>query len=100
MLTKPRTVCGCQPVASMISASVAPLARFIIAMTSAFLLLLFSVAPFRAWARRLALAGDFFAFSCAGAASLAGCAPSRDRRWTASQIRVTAVFRLVNFLTG
>src|SRR5436190_17630126 len=39
MLTKPRTVCFCQPVVSMISASVAPLARFIIAITSAFLLL-------------------------------------------------------------
>src|SRR5438045_8141137 len=39
MLTKPRTVCFCQPVASMISASVAPLDRFIIAITSAFLLL-------------------------------------------------------------
>src|SRR2546421_11584124 len=39
MLTKPRTVCFCQPVASIISASVAPLARFIIAITSAFLLL-------------------------------------------------------------
>ena len=38
MLTKPRTVCACQPVVSMISASVAPLARFIIAITSAFLL--------------------------------------------------------------
>src|SRR5260370_8493336 len=38
MLTKPRTVCGCQPVAFMISGSVAPFARFIIAITSAFLL--------------------------------------------------------------
>src|SRR5579864_267660 len=38
MLTKPRTVCGSHPVAFTISASVAPLARFIIAMTSAFLL--------------------------------------------------------------
>src|SRR5258706_9969917 len=38
-LTKPRIVCFCQPVASTIWASVAPLARFIIAMTSAFLLL-------------------------------------------------------------
>jgi Protein of unknown function (DUF3738) len=37
-LTKPRTVCACQPVASLIWASVAPLARFIIAITSAFLL--------------------------------------------------------------
>jgi hypothetical protein len=32
-LTKPRIVCFCQPVVSMICASVAPLARFIIAMT-------------------------------------------------------------------
>ncbi len=38
MLTKPRTVCGCQPVAFMISANVAPLARFISVITSAFLL--------------------------------------------------------------
>ena len=38
-LTNPRTVCGRQPVAFMISGSIAPLARFIIAMTSAFLLL-------------------------------------------------------------
>src|SRR5450432_3059856 len=39
MLTKPRTVCACHSVAAIISARVAPLARFIIAMTSAFLLL-------------------------------------------------------------
>jgi Protein of unknown function (DUF1579) len=39
MLTKPRTVCFCQPVVSIISASVTPFARFIIAITSAFLLL-------------------------------------------------------------
>src|ERR1700693_363401 len=38
MLTKPLMVCGCQSLAFTISASVAPLARFIIAMTSAFLL--------------------------------------------------------------
>src|SRR5450759_3274720 len=37
-LTKPRTVCACQPVASLIWGSVTPLARFIIAITSAFLL--------------------------------------------------------------
>lgn len=36
MLTKPRTVCFCLPVASTISASVAPLAEFIMAMTSVF----------------------------------------------------------------
>jgi hypothetical protein len=40
MLTKPRTVCFCQPVASMISGRVAPLARCIMAMTSAFLFVL------------------------------------------------------------
>ena len=38
MLTNPRTVCGCHPVAFMISGKAAPFARFIIAMTSAFLL--------------------------------------------------------------
>jgi hypothetical protein len=38
MLTKPRTVCACHLVTAMISASVAPLARFISAMTSALLL--------------------------------------------------------------
>jgi len=38
MLTKPRTVCACRFVTSMISASVAALARFMSAMTSAFLL--------------------------------------------------------------
>jgi hypothetical protein len=60
MLTKPRTVCFCQPVASMISSSVTPFARFSIAITSAFLLVPDSVAPF--WARPLreGLAGDFF----------------------------------------
>jgi hypothetical protein len=39
MLTKPRTMCACHFMAAMISASVAPLERFSIAMTSAFLLL-------------------------------------------------------------
>src|SRR5207249_3343947 len=39
MLTNPRTVCFCQPVAAIISASVAPRGRRIMAMTSAFLLL-------------------------------------------------------------
>src|SRR5579872_1806532 len=37
MLTKPRTVCACQPVRFMISSSVTPLGRFIRAMTSCFL---------------------------------------------------------------
>src|ERR1035437_5667366 len=99
MLTKPRTVCFCQPVASTISAKVTPLARFIIAITSAFLLLRDSFAPFCAWARPTALVGDFFAFPLVGATSRAGCAASRDRRATACQIRATASFRLVNFFT-
>ena len=38
MLTKPSTVCACHFVTAMISASIAPLARFNSAMTSAFLL--------------------------------------------------------------
>ena len=44
MLTNPRTVCFCQPVTPTISASVATFARFIIAITSAFLLLRSAVA--------------------------------------------------------
>jgi len=67
ILTKPCTVCFCQPVASTISASVTPFARFIIAMTSAFLLLRSSVAAFCAVARLAGLAGTFFALSLAGA---------------------------------
>src|ERR1700682_501472 len=39
MLTNPRTVCFYHPVACIISVSVAPLARVIIAITSALLLL-------------------------------------------------------------
>lgn len=38
MLTKPGTVCGSQPVVFMISTRIAPLARFISAITSTFLL--------------------------------------------------------------
>src|ERR1700686_5254550 len=55
MLTKPRTVCFCQPVAFTISVSVAPLTRFIMATTSAFLLAR-SAAGFDCLAR-----GAFFA---------------------------------------
>jgi len=75
MLTKPRTVCGCQPVAFIISASVAPLARFISAITSAFLLArsVFGLAAFfarRGLLSRLRLLGCFapglrrFGFRC------------------------------------
>ena len=99
ILTKPRTVCACQPVVAMISASVAPLARFIMVMTSAFLLPPAS-GLFCARARRGALAGDFFPFPLAVATGSTGCVPSEDRRAIACQMRVTAALRLVNFLTG
>ena len=99
MLTKPRTVCFYQPVVAMISASVAPLARFIIAMTSAFLLLR-SLAAVRARSRHGDLVGDFFDLPFAGATSRAGFAPVGDSRWIAAQIRATADFRSVNFLIG
>jgi hypothetical protein len=89
MLTMPRTVCFCQPVAATISVTVAPLARFIIAITSAFLLLL-SSAPFCALARLGALAGAF-AFSLAGATSLGYGPVFGNRLWTAAQIRATAL---------
>src|SRR5580704_9974301 len=86
MLTKPRTVCFCQPVASTISARVTPLVRFIIAITSAFLLLRASVAPFfargalAAFARLapfLALGAPFFRLApfFEGAFAGATCAP-------------------------
>src|ERR1051326_5373785 len=68
MLTNPRTVCFCQPVASTISASVAPLARFIMAMTSAFLLFVPSAFGFPA---AFLTRGAFFA----SLAFLAGLLP-------------------------
>ena len=129
METKPRTVCFCQPVSSMISASVTPLARFIIAITSAFLLV-------RSPLSALFLAGAAFAcpaFACpafAGAAFLAGlaffagfaplagflglaswvgfvglasgslgCALPASRR-IAGQTRATAFLRSANLVTG
>ena len=79
---------------------VAPLARFIRAITSAFLLARDSVAPLCARARCEALAGDFFDRVLSVPTGAAGGATSGDRCWTASQIRVTAIFRLVNFLTS
>jgi uncharacterized RDD family membrane protein YckC len=85
---------------STISASVAPLARFIMAITSAFLLWRASVAPFCALAPRGALAGDFFDLASVGATVAACGAPFGDKRWIACQIRLTAALRLVNFLTG
>src|SRR5579863_5672925 len=60
MLTKPRTVCACHSVAAIISARVAPLARFIIAMTSAFL---FGRSAFGLLARFLARPAFFAALA-------------------------------------
>src|SRR5579864_5452609 len=58
MLTNPRTVWACQPVVSMTSASVTPFARFIIAITSAFLLV-----RSLAFGADFARAGDFLPFA-------------------------------------
>src|SRR5437763_16162413 len=100
MLTKPRTVCFCHPVASMISSSVASFARFIIAVTSAFLLVRDSVAPFCALALREALVGNFFDPVVSVAPGVACGATSGDKRWIAFQILATAAFLSVNFFTG
>jgi hypothetical protein len=67
----------------MISAKVAPLARLISAITSAFLLARDSVAPFAVRARRAALVGDFFDRVRSVATAVAGCATSCERRCTA-----------------
>src|ERR1700679_391069 len=89
----------------MISAREAPWERRIRSRTSAFLLpsracsaVFFATG--RAVVVRLAFGGDFFAFPFAGATGFAGCATSANRRSTAFQIRATAAFLFVNFLTG
>ena len=104
-LTKPRTVCDCQPVSSMISASVAPWERRIRSITSDFL---------------AAFAGDIDRILRGSARCVASLAlrcvllplPLRGRdvgrrfrdvrhkAWIAVQIRSTATFRFVNFFTG
>jgi len=86
MLTKPRTVWGGQPVAFIISANDAPLARFIKAITSAFLLVRSVFAP----AVLLVRPGFFCAlaflvglrspFGCAAAARTPRC--SQIRLWS------------------
>ena len=100
-LTKPRTVCACQPVSSIISASVAPWERRIRSRTSAFLLpsratLAVSFAAGRAVSRRLLSAGDFFALPLAGAtlrrlrnvrpAAFDGLPDSRHRRFPVREL--------------
>src|ERR1700676_4039817 len=106
MLTKPRTVWRCQPVASIISASVAPLARCIIAITSAFLLVRSAFglrAAFFAGAAFFA-ALLFFAGFAPLAAFLGWASGSVDwalaSGWIAFQIRATAFFRSASLLTS
>jgi len=81
------TVCCCQPVAFMISGNVAPFARFIMAMTSAFLLVRSALGLL---ADCLARPGFF-----AGLAFLVGlCAPFRLRcigRWLIDALAIDRV---------
>src|SRR5689334_20288248 len=60
MLTKPRTVCFCQPVVAMISVSVAPLGRRMRAMTSDFLLVRATAASSAAFLAAFATCLPFF----------------------------------------
>src|ERR1035437_9868068 len=104
-LTKTRTVWACQPVNSMISASVAPWERRIRSITSDFLLpsratLTGSFAAAGAVWRRLLFGASLFRLPFAGARCVAGFATFANKTWIASQIRVTAALRSVNFFTG
>ena len=60
----------------------------------------FSSAAAGAVWRRLLFAASLFRFLFSGATSGAGCATFAGRTCTASQIRVTADLRSVNFFTG
>jgi hypothetical protein len=98
MLTNPRTVCFCHPVACIISVSVAPLARLIIAITSAFLLLRSEALTPVGWPE--AFLADFPALRGGSGFSTAvslGC-PFPASGWMADQTRATAFFRSWNFL--
>src|SRR6266849_6245246 len=108
----PRTVCRNQPILSMISASVAPFLRWSIATTWAVLLpslgpaLSFAFAAFLPLGAFLAAVVFLLALAPASgllARSVAVVASSVEppsRLWIAFQIRLTADFRSVNFLTG
>src|SRR5579862_2998849 len=89
----------------MISASVAPSERRIRSITSAFLLpsratLAASLAAARAVWRRLPFCASLVRFPLAGATWAAGFPTFANKAWTAFQMRVAAVLRLVNFFTG
>src|ERR1019366_8620794 len=113
---KPRTVCFCQPICSMISGSVAPSFRWSIATTFAVLLPSRGPALFSGFAAFLAL-GAFLAavvflvaLAFAGA-PLAGCAPPlaflsdfgfgvSPRLRICSQIRPAAALAVLKLFTG
>src|ERR1700676_2947327 len=107
METTPLTVCFCQPVASIISGSVAPFARFIIAMTSAFLLLRSAESPaflvgFAFFVALVFFAGfaPFRAFVGFGASGFSLAWPLAASGWIAFHIRATAFLRSANLLTS
>src|ERR1017187_1167663 len=119
----PRTVCPCQPILSMISASVAPFFRWSMATTRAVLLPSRGPAVSRALAAFLALGAFLAAVAFLAAlpltgAPLAACAPALALRFAfasglsafgfagspslpiRSQMRPTAAFALLNPFTG
>src|SRR5205823_2201889 len=105
----PRTLCACQSVAFIISASVAPFLRRSKPRTAAFLLPSRAAAGLPAALARFpfaALVGSAFGFAAdfaflgLGAVLAASAGLSPFRLWIAFQIRASADFRSVNFLTG
>src|SRR5674476_587283 len=119
----PRTVCFCQPIFSMISASVAPFFRWSMATTWAVLLPSRGPAPSSALAAFLALGAFLAALVFLVALALAGaplavCAPplaflsdfgfagcawgvaASPRPWMDSQIRLAATLAVLKLLTG
>ena len=91
---KPRTLCACQSVAAMMSASVAPSGRLSMSRTMAFLL------PSRVVGVASLAVAPLAALAFFGATGAAWGAGAGVSAWMAFQIRETAVLRSVNFLTG
>jgi hypothetical protein len=84
----------------MMSGKVVPLARFIMAITSVFLLARGSVAPFCALTRREALAGELLRPGLLRSHWRRRWRKVGDRRSTALKVLATAALRSVNFFTG
>src|ERR1035441_8010756 len=111
----PRTVCFCQPILSMISASVAPFLRWSIATTWAVLLpsrgpaLSCALAAFWALGAFLAAVVRLVSLAFVGAPlatrapplafGFAGCSGAA-RPWVLSQMRLAAALALLNPCTG